>query len=131
MGSYKCAEDKLESTLDLALLAFQAHPPALIVANKGVRLARCCTLGNWELLPLKVTFFQCRCSGQAEAVPVGKAACQLQGWCCFSGKSQPICFHLCWVFTCVLHVEGDKKSLWRTCHNKSWFMEELPSDNKR
>lgn len=44
VGSYKCAEDKLECTLDLALLAFQAHPPALIMANKGSGLARCCTL---------------------------------------------------------------------------------------
>lgn len=96
MGSYKCAEDKLECTLDLALLAFQAHPPALIMANKGSGLAGSSTLcWDLELLPLEVTFFQCKCSGQAEAVPVGKAVCQLQGWCCFSGKSQPICLRLC------------------------------------
>lgn len=44
MESYRCAEDKLESTLDLALLAFQEGTLALIMANKGSGLARCCTL---------------------------------------------------------------------------------------
>lgn len=42
--SYKCAEDRLESTLGLALAAFQAHPLPLIMANKGSELTRCCTL---------------------------------------------------------------------------------------
>lgn len=32
---YKCAEGKLESTLGLALAAFQAHTPALIIPNRG------------------------------------------------------------------------------------------------
>lgn len=61
MGSYKCAEDKLESTLVLALTAFQAHPPALIMANKGSGLARCCTLVlGLGAASLEGDFFQCK-----------------------------------------------------------------------
>lgn len=52
MVSYKCAEDKLESTLGLALAAFRAHPPALIMANKGAAHLH----WDWKLLPWKVAF---------------------------------------------------------------------------
>lgn len=75
MGSYKCAEDKLESTLGLALAAFQVHPPALITANEGSELTGAAhSHWDWQLLPLKVTFF----SENGDLDRLGAAACQLQ-----------------------------------------------------
>lgn len=59
MVSYKCAEDKLESPLGLALAVFQARPPASIMANKGSELTRCCTLAlRLEAASSEGDFFQ-------------------------------------------------------------------------
>lgn len=57
MVSYKCAEDKLESTSGLALAVFQAHPPALIMANKGAELARCTLALRLEAASFEGDFF--------------------------------------------------------------------------
>lgn len=92
MGSYKCAEDKLESTLGLALAAFQVHPPALITANEGSELTGAAhSHWDWQLLPLKVTFFSE--NGDLDRL-LEQQLTSCRTCCCSSGESQPVCLCL-------------------------------------
>lgn len=113
---YKCAEDKLESTVGLALAAFQALTPALIIANRGQNWVGAVHLHwNWKLLPLKLCFFffpvkigiWTNCTHWNSSLSTAGLAAALENHKWFD----LVCTKQ--VFTHVSRVEGDGKSLSR------------------
>lgn len=132
---YKCAEDKLESTVGLALAAFQALTPALIIANRGQNWVGAVHLHwDWKLLPLKLWvffFFQWKL-GFGQTVPTGIAACQLQDLLLLWKITNDLIWFVLSKCLLMFLVWKETGSLWaETCCKQTELTEQFSSDNKR